>query len=233
MLSDPIYFSYIEKQLIKDDKRDINEDIKFFDAILNLESGHFKDNLLFQRLNKSLWEASEVNKRDSLVSKYLSAIESSSYKNLLLKKLAKYNSFSKGVAAPNFNGYTIDNKHYTLENFKGKYLVIDVWASWCGPCKKEAPFYEKKALSYKNKPIQFISTSTDRSEKDWIVAIKDKSKSVLQFRANNIELFSKNFDIQGIPRFILIDPNGKFVFSSFVRPSANSFDELLNKYLEQ
>jgi thiol-disulfide isomerase/thioredoxin len=228
LLSDPFYLKYILEASIKDDVREVSQNQKYFSAIEKMESGLFKDRLLFRQLNKSLYESTKVTVRDSLMQQYLTLITKDSYKKLLQKNYENYNRLSKGVTAPDFMAFDADGKNYTLDSFKGNLVLIDCWASWCGPCKTEDPYFEKKSLVYKNKPIQFISMNSDRKKKDWLVDIKGKGKSILRLRPQDLKKFKEAYAINSIPRFILIDAEGNMLNSTFVRPSSNVFDELLN-----
>lgn len=226
------YLAFIKNEMLKDDHRKISEDQKYYDAIMQLNKGVFRDKLLFKQLKKSLEEETSIAKRDSLSEKYLGYISKKSYRDLLLKFKDNYNSLSKGVSAYNFVAKDIKNKTIHLSDFKGKIVVIDVWASWCGPCLYQSPYFEKKALKYKNDKFVFISLNVDRKEEDWLLKIQDKNSSVLQLRVPDLNDFYKKFKIETIPRFILIDENGKFIDSNFIRPSDKNFDTLLTMNLD-
>lgn len=232
MLSNEDYFSLVKKELIYSDKRELNEDEKYFEAISKLNNGIFKDKLLFSQLKKNLEETTSINVRDSLMAKYVGSIKKQSYKELLFKKHGTFNKLSKGVSAPNFKAYNKDKKEYQLTDFIGKYVIIDVWASWCGPCIRDSPYFEKKALKYKNDSIVFIAMNVDEKEKKWLFSIEDKGQSVLQLRIKNKKLLVKKYDILSIPRYILIDKEGKLIDVDFERPINKNFDELLNMYMK-
>jgi thiol-disulfide isomerase/thioredoxin len=232
MLSNGTYLNFILEELIKNDKREVSVDEKYFSVIEKMNPGIFKDRLLFRQLNKSMLETSNIKIRDSLMNTYLSSITKISYKKLLNKKFTDYNRLTKGEAAPNFIAYNSDEKRFDLNSFKGKLVLIDCWASWCGPCKKEDPYYQQKALLYKNKPIQFISMNSDQKKENWLIDIKEKGNRILHLRPENLKYFGEKYAINSIPRFILIDKEGKLINADFVRPSSKVFDELLKKHLQ-
>jgi len=114
-------------------------------------------------------------------------------------------------------------------------VYIDVWATWCGPCKAEIPFLKEVEKEYHNKNIEFISISID-SEKDhgkWIAMVNDKELGGVQLYADNSweSKFIKDYLIDGIPRFILIDPDGKIVSPDAPRPSNPKLRELFDGLL--
>jgi len=232
LLSDGYYLQYISENLIENDHRKINQDQKYLDAISKLERSVFKDRLLHRQLKKSISEIENISERDSIFNIYIKHFSKPSYVSLLEKTKFNLNRLSKGIIAPNLEAYSSDNKSYTLDDFKGKHVIIDVWASWCGPCKREAPFFEKAALSLEDKPITFISLSVDRKEADWLVDIKNNSDATLQLRTKNALQFMNNYNLNRIPRFILINPEGLIEDVEFTRPSNKKFEEFLNNYLK-
>ena len=233
LLTDGNYFSYVNNELIKDDKREVSDDQKKFDAIVKLDKGTFRDKLLYQHLNTVINTEGKPSLRDSLAKKYLSKIKTASYKNLIIKHKYDLNRLSKGIKAPNFMMEDSDKNQFQLTDFKGSYIVIDLWASWCGPCIRQAPFFEKKALKYKGKPIKFIAVSSDENRDNWLISIKNKSKTIAQYWLKNKKLFAKDYNISTIPKFILIDDKGNLIDVDFVRPSSKNFDELLNMHLKE
>ncbi|MDI9365724.1 MAG: TlpA disulfide reductase family protein [Flavobacterium sp.] len=103
----------------------------------------------------------------------------------------------------------------SLASFKGKYVLIDFWASWCGPCRRENPNVVKTFNAYKHKPFTILSVSLDQpNAKDkWIKAIHDDNLtwthvSDLQFWNNAV---AKQYGIQAIPQNLLLDPDGKII----------------------
>lgn len=143
--------------------------------------------------------------------------------------------YNNGMTAPMFSYTDISDKTIALENLKGKYVYIDVWATWCGPCKAEIPYLQKLEAEYKNKNIQFVSISVDEQKdknkwKDYIIKNKLGGFQVITDSAFE-SLFIKKMNIYAIPRFILIDPNGKIVANNADKPSSNEIKILLNKLL--
>lgn len=144
-------------------------------------------------------------------------------------KYAALIKFKPGTPSPKFTNYENYNGGKTsLDDFKGKYVYIDVWATWCGPCIQQIPFLKKIEKEYHDKNIEFVSISTDRPNKyeTWKKMIKDKNMTGVQLYAGQDYSFSRNFDIRGIPRFILIDPQGNIVDANAPRPSDPRLKEL-------
>jgi len=150
-------------------------------------------------------------------------------------------SLGKGQPSPSFVNYeNYKGGTTSLSDLKGKYVYVDVWATWCGPCKREIPNLAKIEKEYHNKNIEFVSISVDdarRNNGSWDNA-KDKwKKMVKNKKMGGIQLFAtkgfrsdfiRGYSINSIPRFILIDPQGNIVNSNAPRPSNPSLKTLLN-----
>ncbi|AQS92743.1 redoxin [Polaribacter sp. BM10] len=149
----------------------------------------------------------------------------------------KNKAMAKGTISPKFVDYT-DYKggKKSLDSFKGKFVYIDVWATWCGPCIQQIPYLKSLEKEYHGKNIEFISISTDEyrrsggsweaAEKKWKDFVKAKQLSGVQLWAGKDISFQQEYQINSIPRFILIDPQGKIVNSDAPRPSEPRLKEL-------
>lgn len=124
-----------------------------------------------------------------------------------------------GQRSPEFSFRDINNKEVCLKDFKGKYVYIDVWATWCGPCCGELPHLKKLERKFKGKKIAFVSISLDNRKKDWVEFVKQNKLGGVQLFANGAQEWTSAYDIQLIPRFILIDKKGKVVNAKMTRPS--------------
>ena len=125
--------------------------------------------------------------------------------------------------SPTFNYENHKGGMTKLEDLRGKYVYVDVWATWCGPCIAELPSLKKVEEKFHDKNIEFVSISID-TKKDyekWKKFVVTKELGGIQLFADNDwnSDFVKAYGITGIPRFILIDPTGKIVNASADRPS--------------
>lgn len=148
---------------------------------------------------------------------------------------AQFEHLYAGKPAPDAVAFDINGKTYKLSDFNGKVLYIDVWATWCGPCKREIPHLKTLEAEYHGKNIEFISISTDRDLNAWKNFITKESMTGLQLHQsdNPSESMSYLYMVNSIPRFILIDQNGVIVSSDAPRPSSGTqIRNLLNKLLE-
>lgn len=129
-----------------------------------------------------------------------------------------------GTASPRFTDYlNYKGGKNALEDFKGKYVYIDIWATWCMPCIYEMPFMNEIEREYEGRNINFIGISVDRksNEEKWRKMIVERELMGTQLLADN-EINSKfiqDFYIEGIPRFILLDPELNIINYDAPRPS--------------
>ena len=137
-----------------------------------------------------------------------------------------------GKPSPIFNFENQKGGNTSLESLKGKYVFIDVWATWCGPCRQEIPSLEKVEEQFQGKNIVFVSISVDNTKdrEKWSKLITEKKMSGIQLLADKefASKFIKDYNIYAIPRFILIDTNGNIVNPQSPFPSDPKLIELLN-----
>jgi thiol-disulfide isomerase/thioredoxin len=147
----------------------------------------------------------------------------------------QYEAIQPGSVCPPIEQYTSDGEVVTMSHFAGKVVYIDVWATWCGPCKKEIPHLKTLEEKYHGKNIEFVSISTDQDVNKWKEFIATESMSGLQLHQSDEaeKTISRYFVINSIPRFILIDESGKIVSADAPRPSSGQtlyglIDSVLN-----
>lgn len=120
-----------------------------------------------------------------------------------------------GNMAPNFSAQTPDGKLLSLNDIKGKVTIIDFWASWCGPCRRENPHVVETFKNYHGKGLEIISVSLDNEgQKDkWIKAIEDDNMT--WHHVSNLKSWqdpiAKLYGVQSIPATFILDENGKIV----------------------
>jgi len=154
------------------------------------------------------------------------------YNNGYVAQAEYANKIKKGEDSPKFNYPDTNGKNVSLDDLKGKYVYVDVWATWCGPCKREIPSLKKLDEEFKGKDIAIVSMSIDKMEdKDkWLKMVKDENLGGIQIMADkdwNSD-FVKAYNIRGIPRFILIDKEGKILNDNAPRPSNPELKKLFN-----
>lgn len=128
-------------------------------------------------------------------------------------RIASERKTSVGQTAPEFTMDDIDGKPVSLSSFRGKYVLIDFWAAWCGPCRAENPNVVKVYNEYKDKNFTILGVSLDKTKDDWEKAIKDDhlnwtQVSDLKYWDNSA---AKLYGVQAIPANFLLDPEGKII----------------------
>ncbi len=152
------------------------------------------------------------------------------------QEVLKAGELNEGDDSPEFNYESINGDLVSLNDLKGKYVYIDVWATWCAPCIKQVPYLKQLEESYHDKNVVFVSISVDKQELKprWKQMIADKQLGGLQLFADNSfdSDFMNAFAVNSIPRFILLDPEGKIVTTEAPRPSYEKTRELLDSLLD-
>lgn len=140
-----------------------------------------------------------------------------------------YQTRAGGVAA-DFTYPDVNGKNVSLSDFKGKVVLIDVWATWCGPCKQEIPHLKKLEEEMKGTDVVFLGVSVDeaRNKQKWMDFIEKEGLGGIQLFADGWSKITKDYRINGIPRFIVIDRKGNVVSFDAPRPS----NPMLKKMLE-
>lgn len=128
----------------------------------------------------------------------------------------------------------VDGNMVSLSDFSGKVILIDVWATWCGPCKYQLPYLlELEEKFHGNPDIVFMGVSTDK-QKDydkWAEMVRNGEVVGIQLFSDGGGQFSKDYSIKGIPRFVIIDRNGRIVEMNGPRPSNPLLEQLLRELL--
>jgi thiol-disulfide isomerase/thioredoxin len=145
----------------------------------------------------------------------------------LERKTAVDNMPKEGEPAIDFNYPDIEGNEISLTSFKGKLVYVDVWATWCGPCKAEIPSLQKLETDYHGKDITFMSVSVDTDKEDWEKMVAEKELGGVQLWADGWSKITKDYAIFGIPRFLLFDAKGNVISTNAPRPSSDEIRELL------
>lgn len=133
-----------------------------------------------------------------------------------------------GHKAPDFTVTSIDDKPIKLSDYKGKYVMIDFWASWCMPCRQENPNVVKQYAAFKSKGLNILGISLDKEKKDWQKAINDDK--LTWAHGSDLNGFDgpteKLYHIEAIPSNFIIDPQGNIAAKNVTGADLEAF---LNK----
>ncbi|WP_140939234.1 TlpA family protein disulfide reductase [Sphingobacterium lumbrici] len=144
-----------------------------------------------------------------------------------------YNTTSGGTAFV-FSFNDKDEKTVSLADFKGKIVLLDVWATWCAPCKAEIPHLKALEKKYEGKEIVFLSVSVDeaKGKQDWLNMLQSQQLGGVQLYAGSFKNPLTDFyKITTIPRFMIFDPQGKIVSTNAPRPSDPKLKQVLDEQL--
>ncbi|RFS23351.1 AhpC/TSA family protein [Chitinophaga silvatica] len=145
----------------------------------------------------------------------------------------KLHNFAAGKPALSFSGEDVNGKKVSLADFKGKVVVVDVWATWCGPCKAELPYLMKLEEEMHGKDVVFLGSSVDevKDKQKWLDFVKEKEMKGVQIFTKGYSELTKLYNIQGIPQFMVFDQKGNIVTIDAPRPSTPELKALIEKIL--
>ncbi|MDH3322141.1 MAG: TlpA family protein disulfide reductase [Flavobacteriaceae bacterium] len=222
------YYSQKAGELAKTDS--IANDLSFLMAVSKeVKSPKIKEFLLF---GAAKYGVSYTENLQEYYDVFMANSTDEAHKKDISEKYNKLIKLSKGAPSPQFVGYeNYKGGTTSLTDLKGKYVYVDVWATWCGPCKAEIPSLKEVEKKYHGRNIEFVSMSVDR-KKDydkWRKMVEEKELAGIQLFAPNDwkSEFVTDYGIMGIPRFILIDPEGNIINANAPRPSSDQLLETL------
>jgi thiol-disulfide isomerase/thioredoxin len=209
---------------------------KRFDFIEKNFTGDTKDFLMANALFSANLNGVAIPK--NYLNKFNTECINKGYRELIDNKLndnTKSMVYAKGsnkVSA--IDGKTVQDLSVVIAKYKGKLVLLDFWASWCGPCREEMPYAAILKKKYEDKNIVFVAISTDANIQDWQKATKEEAlgsaDNFLLLNADQAS-FVKHYSINAIPRYVLIGKDGKVLNDDAPRPSDPALKKLVDKYL--
>lgn len=169
--------------------------------------------------NSVMAAISQAGEQDkAIVEAALSRLESRSaaskqlvadYRSAVKAKEKAAEQMKTGNPAPDFAFKTVNGKSSSLSRYKGKTLVLDFWASWCGPCRKEIPNMKKLYEEYKPRGVEFLSVSIDAKKEAWQKALSEEKMAWPQgWTADAGKTVMDTYQFGGIPFILVIDKDG-------------------------
>ncbi|MFL9843171.1 TlpA family protein disulfide reductase [Flavobacterium rhizosphaerae] len=202
---------------------DSKEDIEAQENLINANIEYIRDKLKDKRLNRNF-----VKAMDDLVT----------YKRRKWFEVLKQNENNlklKGKPCPDFKYENFSGGTVSPKDWKGHYVYIDLWATWCAPCRAIHPEFEKLITEYADDNIVFVSISIDKlkDHKKWRKVLETGQHGGVQLLADkdwNSKLLRKLL-VKSIPHFILLDHEGNFLDADAPRPGTPELQALLNSTL--
>ncbi|WP_298285853.1 TlpA disulfide reductase family protein [uncultured Lutibacter sp.] len=217
------------EKLTKSDS--ISFDIAYLTVLSQIPNEVIKNDLLFKAVKSEVPSINDLDKYYGI----FKAASTDEENNIKAEEIyLERKKTSKGYPSPKFVDYQNYNGGTTsLDDFKGKYVYIDVWGTGCLPCYAEIPHLNKLEIKYEGKNITFVSISVNakRATDLWRKTIEDKGMTGIQLLADDgmKSEFLKKYAVNAIPRFILIDPEGNIVDPNAPRPSEPALVKLFSQ----
>lgn len=168
---------------------------------------------------------------DSLFSTLDASIKNTPTAKVISNKISSEKKLSIGSVAPDFALSDPANKLVKLSSLRGKYVLLDFWASWCGPCRQENPNVVKVYNAYKDKGFTVLGVSLDSDRSKWLKAIKDDGLAWTQ--VSDLKFWNSEaaqlYGIQAIPRNFLLNDKGIIIARDLRGPA---LDRAIRKYLK-
>lgn len=133
----------------------------------------------------------------------------------------------------NFTYPDVSGKDVSLSDFEGKVVVVDVWRTTCGACFAQHVYLSKLEEEIQSKDVVFIGISLDKDQQKWMNVVKEKGLDGIQLYASDKSQFAKDYNITGVPRFIVFDKKGCVVKEEAPRPSDPRLKEMIEAELKK
>jgi thiol-disulfide isomerase/thioredoxin len=218
----------IAKELAQKDS--IQEDIAALKTASLINNETIKNAVLFDNAKYNITYTENLEEFYNLYSSFSTDEENNI---IITESYQKLKTVAKGNVSPKFENYeNFAGGTTSLTDLKGKFVYVDVWATWCGPCKAEIPSLKELEKEYHDKNIEFVSISVDKltDHDKWLKMVEEKQLGGIQLFADKSwnSDFVTGYLINGIPRFILIDTEGNIVSANAPRPSDPKLIEMFN-----
>ena len=154
----------------------------------------------------------DENEAERIYDQLPQELQGTAYGKILKRKLDAGRPYRPGTIAPDFVKKDMNGKDVSLKKLKGKYVLLDFWGSWCGPCRAEIPHLKEAYKEYSNKGVAFFSVSIDKDDAAWRKAMKEENMPWAQAQAPKAgKDVMKQYQFSGIPYILVLDKEGKIV----------------------